>query len=306
MGDDAGRASRSAIRRFATLEILWIIVFAVPLAEVARFALASNLQSYILLIPFISAWLAARDRRLLAAGPPAWGWGTGLAVAAAGALLYSQTASHLASATRINDVLSPLILAFVLGTAGISALAFGVPGLRAFWFPLFMLLFMVPLPTSFLRGFSVWLQEWSADAAYMMLRLVDLPMYREGLTFRFPTLVVEVAEECSGIHSSLVLIITGLLASHLFLASPWRRLALVLSILPIGVLRNGFRVTVISTLTEKVDPGIIDGPLHHQGGPIFFVLSLAVLFGVLLALRRGETRTGVNRRSDRDSAGAGP
>src|SRR5436190_22517396 len=105
-----------------------------------------------------------------------------------------------------------------------------------------------------------------------------------------PGLPIAVAEECSGIRSTLVLFITSLLAGHLFLRSRWRKSVLALAIVPIGILRNGFRILVISWTTIYVNRGIIDGPLHHKGGPLFFVLSLALLFGLLIMLRRSEQR----------------
>lgn len=309
MAADGGNGGRDAVRRLVVLEGVWVILFAMPLAGLARFAWGSDLQSHILLIPFISGWLAARQRHLLSAeGPgyaPAWGWGFVATAGAAAALFYSQSAACAAPTADVNDILSPLILSFVSGVVGICALAAGRRGLRAMWFPLLLLVFMVPLPTPAVHAVSVLLQEWSADAASAMLGLTGIPLYREGLVFRFPGLVVEVAEECSGIHSSLVLLITGLLAGHLFLGTAWRRIVLVLAVLPIGVLRNGLRVTVISTLTETVDRGIIDGPLHHHGGPIFFVLSLLMLFGVLFALRRGERCPGTGGRGAAPAGDAG-
>jgi exosortase/archaeosortase family protein len=74
----------------------------------------------------------------------------------------------------------------------------------------------------------------------------------------------------------------------LFLLTTWRRLALVCVILPLGLLRNGFRIWVLAVLTVNVDRRVIDSPLHHQGGPIFFVISLFPLFGFLWLLFRSE------------------
>jgi exosortase/archaeosortase family protein len=88
-----------------------------------------------------------------------------------------------------------------------------------------------------------------------------------------------------------------MLASHLFLRRPWNKLILVAVVIPLGVIRNGFRVLVISLLTIHVNPEIIHGPLHHKGGPIFFVLSLGVLLGLLAFLRWSEGRRGVCKQA---------
>ncbi len=83
---------------------------------------------------------------------------------------------------------------------------------------------------------------------------------------------------------------TGLLTSHLFLRTRWRRIVLVAFVIPLGVLRNGFRILVIGLLCVHVGPYMIDSPIHHQGGPLFFALSLFPLFLLLWWLRRQERR----------------
>ena len=63
-----------------------------------------------------------------------------------------------------------------------------------------------------------------------------------GIAFQIPGITIRVAQECSGIHSSLVLVIASLLASHLLLRVSWRRALLIVFAIPAGVVRNGFRV----------------------------------------------------------------
>jgi exosortase/archaeosortase family protein len=108
--------------------------------------------------------------------------------------------------------------------------------------------------------------------------------------FELPGIVIQVAQECSGIRSSWVLFIAGLLASHLILRTRWRRLVLVAFVIPLGILRNGFRIFVIGLLCVHIGPQMIDSMIHHRGGPIFFALSLVPLFLLLWWLRRQEQR----------------
>src|SRR5207244_4861510 len=97
-----------------------------------------------------------------------------------------------------------------------------------------------------------------------------------------------IAPECSGIRSSWMLFITSLLAAHLFLKKPWRRSVLVAAVIPLGILRNGFRILVIGLLCVHVGPEMIHSALHRRGGPLFFALSLVPLFLLLWWLRRSE------------------
>ena len=109
---------------------------------------------------------------------------------------------------------------------------------------------------------------------------------RDGTVFQLPGIVIRVAQECSGIRSSWVLFVTSILASHLFLKSPWRRALLVAFVIPLGILRNGFRIVVIGLLCVHVGPEMIHSIIHRRGGPFFFALSLIPLFLVLWWLRR--------------------
>jgi len=110
--------------------------------------------------------------------------------------------------------------------------------------------------------------------------------------FQLPGIVIEVAQECSGIRSSWVLFITSVLASYLFLKSPWRRVALIAFVIPLAILRNGFRILVIGLLCVQIGPHMIHSNILKQGGPLFFALSLVPLFLLLWWLRRGERSEG--------------
>ncbi len=113
---------------------------------------------------------------------------------------------------------------------------------------------------------------------------------RHGATFELTGIVLEVAQECSGIRSSLVLFIASVLASHLCLRTTWRRVALVALVIPLGILRNGLRIVTIGLLSVHVSPDMIHGAIHRRGGPVFFALSLVPLFLLLWWLRRQELR----------------
>ena len=103
-----------------------------------------------------------------------------------------------------------------------------------------------------------------------------------------PNLVIEVAPECSGIRSGLGMFIVSLLAGHLFLKNWWRRVALVVIAVAIAIFKNAIRIDTLSLLTIHVDPGIIDGRLHHEGGVIFFAVGLLMLYPVLMMLVKSE------------------
>jgi exosortase/archaeosortase family protein len=75
------------------------------------------------------------------------------------------------------------------------------------------------------------------------------------------------------------------------LKGPWRRLVLVAFVIPLAILRNGFRILVIGLLCVNLGPQMIHSMIHRHGGPLFFVLSLIPLLLLLGWLHKREARS---------------
>jgi exosortase/archaeosortase family protein len=84
--------------------------------------------------------------------------------------------------------------------------------------------------------------------------------------------------------------LTALIAGYFFFPSYRYRLFLAFFVIPLGIVRNAFRIFVIGQLCIHVSPDMINSYIHHHGGPIFFVLSLVPFFVLLHYLRKIETR----------------
>src|SRR5262249_18557869 len=125
-----------------------------------------------------------------------------------------------------------------------------------------------------------------------MFSLSGMSFLRNGLDFQLPTIHLEVAPECSGIHSTLVLFISSLVAGQLFLRSALDRTLLALAVIPLGILRNALRIWTIGGLWVNISRVMIDSPIHRRGGPLFFALSLIPFVLLLLWLRRRSQRAG--------------
>ena len=87
-------------------------------------------------------------------------------------------------------------------------------------FPLAFLLFMAPLPDSATDWLETVSKLASVETADFFFAISGEPVLRNGTIFQLSGIVLEVAQECSGIRSSWVLFIVAILASHLFLRSP--------------------------------------------------------------------------------------
>ena len=277
------------LRRFVLAAGILVLSFAVPLWELIRFAATSELYSYILLIPFISFYLMRVKRHGLPDFSPPSKVAAGIFLAAglATIAIYCFGLRHKAGLAE-DDYVAVMMIAFLLFFFGICCVFWGIKTLRAAIFPLGFLIFMVPIPAPAVQEIDSFLQYGSAAAAKGFFWLSGTPFLQDGLVFQLSDIRMEIAPECSGIHSTLVLFITSLLASYIFLRTPWKRALLTLFVIPLGLIRNGFRVFTIGQLCVHVGPQMINSPIHRRGGPIFFVLSLVPLFILLIVLLKSE------------------
>jgi exosortase C (VPDSG-CTERM-specific) len=270
------------------------VCFAKPLVALARFALHSELYSYILLIPFVSLYLAWLTKNSLPPGSKPYRKLAALPLAA-GLLLLAGYFFALRSGLNLAlaDSLAWTIFCFFLLFLGVCGWCLGRQTVRALAFPLGLLIFLAPFPNLLKDAFESFLQHRSADAAEVLFDMAGTPLFRHDVDFQFPNFSLQVAPECSGIRSTLVLCITSLVAGQLFLRSPFKRAVLVLAVIPLGILRNALRILTIGELCMHISPDMINSKLHRQGGPLFFLISLAPLLGLLYILRKLD----VKRRS---------
>lgn len=258
-------------------------LFAKPLARLLQHAAANELHSHIPLVPLIAGFmLYARRPGPDTVGPPSFAATS--TFLASGLVLLTCVALAGARLSQ-NDELALTTLSYLSFVVAAGFFFMGSAWMTAAAFPASFLVFMVPMPDAMSQALENALMLASADVAEWLLRLTDTPLVRDGQLLALPGIVLKVAEECSGIRSSWVLGITSMLASYLFLDSPWRRFVLVAFVIPLGVLRNGFRILTIGLLCVYVGPHMIDSVIHHRGGPLFFVLSLGPLFLLLWWLR---------------------
>jgi exosortase len=256
------------------------------LTALYAYSRANAAASHVVLVPFVSLALVFQRRQEIfscvrtdwpagaAVLPPA------LALAVASRVTWPVTTD----ATTLALLTAPLVLSWV----GVFVLVFGREALWWARFASAFLVFTVPVPAPVLDAFTQVLKAGSAATVAALYNATGTPFHRDGFVFSLPTLAIEVADECSGIRSSIALVLTALLAGHQYLATGWRRAVLVLAILPVTVFKNGVRIVALSLLATHVDPSFLTGRLHHDGGVAFFLLALAMLLPVLHLLRRSE------------------
>jgi exosortase len=257
------------------------------LGDLFRLSGANATDSHLLLIPFVTVALVFQSREsIFSSVRPAVRSGAGLILLGIG-LAWAGSLQHV-SGSR-DDALSLMVLALVVLWLGGFLFCYGWDACRAALFPLLFLAFMIPMPTALLDAATFYLKTGSRDVVSGLFTLTGTLYHREGFIFTLPAVAIEIADECSGIRSSIALLLTTLLAGHLFLTSGWRKALLVAVVLPLAVIKNGIRIVSLTLLAVHVDPSFLTGSLHHEGGVVFFVLALAMLAPVFIMLHKSET-----------------
>jgi exosortase len=246
--------------------------------------------SHLIAVPFVSTALMWYDRRDIFSTIRAWrARPTMLAV---GAIVLSWLLCSVWASAKPVDALTARASLLVVVWMALFLAAYGPSAFRQALFPLLFVALMIPIPDRLLAPVIVFLKKGSSEMVAGLFTVVGTPFHREHFIFALPDFTIEIADECSGIRSSIALLLTTLVAGHLFLRSGWRRAVLVLAVVPLAVAKNGVRIVTLSVLAEYVDRSFLDGALHHDGGILFFVVILALQFPLLVLLQRSEASRG--------------
>jgi exosortase len=281
---------------FAFALVASIVICIQPLSMLMTSVLTREQYSHIVLVPPLTlAFLYLERKRIFERVE------YGILQAAILCILMTATASMLRSfgVSPGDEELSLTILSLVTVWLASFLFCYGPRSFRRASFPLLFLLLVVPISGSVLARTTSVLQQGSADAAYLLFRMIDVPVIKDGLFLSLPGVNIEVAKECSGIRSFFFTLITGLVFGQLFLRSRGRKLILTLCVLPVAMLKNGLRIFVLSTLSIYVDPRFLHGNLHRNGGSLFFVLGIGCLTLILWVLYRGEKKKNEEASMDR-------
>jgi exosortase len=267
------------------LFVMWlacsIAISWTALSALLRYSFGNDDASHVLLIPFISAWLMFIDRRgIFKSLSSDFAVCLTLLVPGIAAVLWSIR----------SEPVSPSLCAFGLVLVWIAgfALTFGRQALTAARFPLMFLFLFIPLPEALLSRMVYFLQKGSAEISALFFGLTPLPVLREGFVFHLPRFSIEVARECSGIRSSIALLVLAILVGHFFLRTWWKQVVFVLAGFVVMIVKNGIRIVTLTMLATYVDPGFLYGNLHREGGVVFFMIGLLLMVPVYWILQTGE------------------
>jgi exosortase len=269
---------------------VWVAVssllFAKPLIALVHLSLTNDDASHLIVIPFLTAGLVFIERRTIFNNP---------SFSADGGIFLFLSVIIAIGVRLAGDIMTPdlrltgNVLAVILLWIAGFAFSFGKAAVKSAYFSLLFLFLTVPLPNFLLERIISLLQAGSAEITEVLFNLTGVPVLREGLVFHLARVNIEVARECSGIRSTIALLILALPVVHYGLHALWKKLFFLACAFFMMILKNGMRIVTLTLLAMYVDPSFLFGKLHRDGGIVFFLLGLLLLLPVLILLRRGES-----------------
>ncbi|MAS40302.1 MAG: exosortase B [Porticoccaceae bacterium] len=222
----------------------------------------------------ISVWLLYRKwPDMMAAGetetPSMAGW----PVLCIGLLLFVLGRSQGVLLFEIGSVLWVLVAVILLMR--------GPRALKTVWFPLFFMLFMIPLPGVFVDAVTMPMKTAVSIVAEHVLYWAGYPIARTGVTLQIGPYQLLVADACAGLHTLFTLEALGLLYLNLVRhESVARNIMLAILIVPISFTANVIRVMVLTLITYYWGDEAGQGFLHGFAGMVLFLSALLLIIGV--------------------------
>jgi exosortase len=274
---------------FLFFTLVSVAMFYDPLRTLLRSYTEADSYLHIILIPLVSGYFIYEKRDTLFSNLT-FSWKAGIPLLLIGLSIFFYAKTHEPDFVS-RDYASAVTFAAVIFWTGSFLLVYGVGTFRAMLFPFVFLLFMIPLPSALMDGLVAVLRDGSTELSNVLFRLTGIPFVREGHIFHLPGVSVEVADQCSGVHSSFALLIVGILAAHLFIKTKWKKAVLIVVIIPIVMIKNAVRIVTLSLLGAYVDQQILTRSfLHQSGGFLFYLPALFLVIAAIWLLAKTERR----------------
>jgi exosortase B len=221
----------------------------------------------------VCLWLLWHDRHKIFAAPPQPALAAGWSVLCVGLLIHWFGRSQ--SINMLETVAQPIVFGACL------LLVHGWSALKAAWFPLFFMCFMVPWPEVMIQGITMPLKHAVSVVTEWVLFHAGYPIGRSGVTLTIGPYQLLVADACSGMNSLLTLESLGLLYMRLMnYRNVTRNTILALAIIPTSFLANVLRVVVLVLVTYYYGDEVGQGFVHNFSGLLLFVVSLVSIYGI--------------------------
>ena len=248
----------------------FLVLLLPTVLDLSRQVWNSDDQGHGPIIGAVSLWLIWSNRQRLIAAPylPVNLWGSILLLLAL--LLYALG--------RSQQIMQAESLSLIVLAAALVLLLRGVQGLRVVAFPLFFLLFLVPLPGVLVQALTIPLKTAVSYVAEVLMHHAGYPVGRSGVILTVGPYQLLVADACAGLNSMFTLEALGLLYMNLMgYTSKLRNVLLAILVLPIAFVANVIRVLILILVTYHFGDEAGQGFVHTFAGMVLFGVGLVMM-----------------------------
>jgi exosortase B len=169
----------------------------------------------------------------------------------------------------------------VLVLVALGLILLGKKAVKLVWFPLFFMLFMVPIPAVVVDTITMPMKIAVSYVVEYLLYITDYPIARSGVILQIGQYQLLVADACAGLQTLFTLESLGLLYLNLVRHdSMIRNTVLAILIIPISFLANVIRVMLLVLITYYFGDEVGQGFLHGFAGMVLFLSALILIIGV--------------------------
>ena len=187
---------------------------------------------------------------------------------------------------RSQRILSAQALSALFLLPALVLLLRGRKQLGAMWFPLFFMIFLVPLPAALVDSITQPLKLAVSSVATTILFGIGYPIARTGVILQIGQYQLLVADACAGLHTLFSLEAMGLLYLNVVRhSSLFRNVLLAILIVPISFTANVIRVMVLALITYHFGDEAGQGFLHGFAGLVLFMTALVFIIATDSGLR---------------------
>lgn len=188
------------------------------------------------------------------------------------------------------------VSSFIWLLLAVGLILFGTRAVKVIWFPLFFMLFMIPLPSAIVEAITMPMKIAVSFVAEQILYTANYPIARSGVILQIGQYQLLVADACAGLHTLFTLESLGLLYLNLVRhESITRNIVLAILIVPISFAANVIRVMVLTLITYYLGDEAGQGFLHGFAGMVLFLSALFLIIGVDALTRIVLARFGRNK-----------
>jgi len=165
----------------------------------------------------------------------------------------------------------------ILVLLGMAIFLLGKAMTRKLLLPIAYLLFMVPLPAIIWNKIAFPMQLFSSAVTEVVVRLIGIPIFREGNVLHLAQTTLEVVDACSGLRSLTTMFALSAALAWFSDSTAWKKWVLFLAAAPIAIFANIVRLTGTAGLASVYGEKVAQGFLHEFSGLFTFVVGLMLL-----------------------------